>query len=97
MRHSHNNIFTFREIEQSLKVGLVEKVDKKRVKDFIDRLIGYTPRDNIDKKITLCEMKARVAPTTLQHERERVLQHHSGKNISVRIQTHLYLGHILAY
>ena len=74
-----NSLYPFGDIEQISEVGLGEKVDKKYVKDSIDRLVGYIPKDKVDEKILLYEMKARVAPNTAQKERERILQYHDGE------------------
>ena len=63
---STNGIFPFGQIEQISEVGLVEKIDKKYVKDSIDRLVGYVTNDSMDEQILLCEMKARVVSTTAQ-------------------------------
>ena len=71
--------FPFGEIEQISEVGLVQKIEKQYAKYSIDRLVGYTPRDDVDEKLILCELKARVAPNTAQHDHKRVLQYHRGE------------------
>ena len=73
MLDSLNNEFPFGKIEQTSEVGLVQKIDNTYVKDSIDRIIGLLPAASSQPKLLLCEMKARVAPTTAQQERERVL------------------------
>ena len=83
MLDSLNNQFPFGKFEQISEVGLVQKVDKSYVKDSIDRLIGYLPTNERHPKVLLCEMKAsRVAASTAQEERERVLQNHGEKYVS---------------
>lgn len=82
-----NNQFPFGKIEQISEMGLVQKVDKSYVKDSADRLIGYLPTNKRHPKFSLYEMKARVAASIAQEERERVvLQHHGEKYVS----THFY-------
>ena len=85
MLDSLNNNFPFGKIEQTSEVGLVQKIDKPYVKDSIDRIIGFLPTASSQPSLLLYEIKARVAPTTAQQERERVLQYHNGEKY---ISTH---------
>ena len=83
MLDSLNNQFPFGKIEHIPEVGLVQKADTIYVKDSVDRLIGYLPKNERHTKLLLCEMKAsRVAASTSQEERETVLQHHGQKYVS---------------
>ena len=93
--HSNCGQFSFGKIEQVTEVELVKKLDKKYVKDSVDRLIFYLPKDSTEETSLLCEMKVSVVLQIAQQERERVLQFHNGKNIVKHIQTHHYRGNTL--
>ena len=74
MKRAKAGEFPYGSLEEISTVGTVQKTGERHVKTSVDRLLGVKTGDGeeFQRELHLLELKARVKPTTIQKEQDRI-------------------------